>query len=174
MTNSGICSRQRGVALVIGMIMLVMLTLLVVSAINTSTTNLKVAGNMQSEDEARAMAQQAIEQFISSYSNFYPALVGPTTTPFNINNDSVANDYMVTVARPVCKRAAQQIPPRVSTVPGHEYDCVNGAKNGIYCWDTLWEVAATAVDTKSGVSQSVVQGVSLTFAPDFNPPSVGC
>jgi len=167
MTNCGVRSRQRGVALVIGMIMLVMLTLLVVSAINTSTTNLKVAGNMQSEDEARAMAQQAVEQFISSYSNFYPTLVGPTTTAFNVNNDSVANDYMVTVALPVCKRAAQQIPPR-------SIDCANGAKNGIYCWDTLWEVAATATDSKSGVSQSVVQGVSLTFAPDFNPASVGC
>lgn len=166
MTNFDIRSRQRGVALVIGMIMLVMLTLLVVSAINTSTTNLKIAGNMQSEDEARAMAQQAIEQFISSYANFYPTLVGPTTTGFDVNNDT-NNDYSVTVARPVCKRAAQQIPPR-------SIDCANGAKNGIYCWDTLWEVAATAVDTKSGVSQSVVQGVSLTFAPDFNPASVGC
>jgi len=166
MTNFDIRGRQRGVALVIGMIMLVMLTLLVVSAINTSTTNLKIAGNMQSEDEARAMAQQAIEQFISSYANFYPVLVGPTTTGFDINNDT-NNDYSVTVARPVCKRAAQQIPPR-------SIDCANGAKNGIYCWDTLWEVAATAVDTKSGVSQSVVQGVSLTFAPDFNPASVGC
>jgi type IV pilus assembly PilX-like protein len=166
MTNFDIRGRQRGVALVIGMIMLVMLTLLVVSAINTSTTNLKIAGNMQSEDEARAMAQQAIEQFISSYANFYPVLVGPTTTGFDVNNDT-NNDYSVTVARPVCKRAAQQIPPR-------SIDCANGAKNGIYCWDTLWEVAATAVDTKSGVSQSVVQGVSLTFAPDFNPASVGC
>ena len=159
-------SKQRGMAMVIGMIMLVLLTLLVVSAINTSTTNLKVAGNMQSEDEARAMAQQAIEQFISSYGNFYPVVLGPTTTGFDVNNDAT-NDYSVTVAKPVCKRAAQQIPPR-------SIDCANGAKNGIYCWDTLWEVAATAVDTKSGVSQSVVQGVSLTFAPDFNPASVGC
>jgi hypothetical protein len=121
---------------------------------------------MQSEDEARAMAQQAIEQFISSYGNFYPVVLGPTTTGFDVNNDAT-NDYSVTVAKPVCKRAAQQIPPR-------SIDCANGAKNGIYCWDTLWEVAATAVDTKSGVSQSVVQGVSLTFAPDFNPASVGC
>ena len=166
MHRLGTAKRQRGVALVIGMIMLVLLTLLVVSAINTSTTNLKVAGNMQSEDEARAMAQQAIEQFISSYGNFYPVVLGPTTTPFDVNNDATS-DYSVTVAKPVCKRAAQQIPPR-------SIDCANGAKNGIYCWDTLWEVAATAVDTKSGVSQSVVQGVSLTFAPDFNPASVGC
>jgi len=157
---------ERGVVLVIGMIMLVLLTLLVVSAINTGTINLRISGNVRSEDEARAMAQQSIEQFISSYSNFYPTLAGPTTTGFDVNNDATS-DYSVTVARPVCKRAAQQIVPR-------SIDCANGAKNGIYCWDTLWEVAATATDSKSGVSQSVVQGVSLTFAPDFNPASVGC
>jgi type IV pilus assembly PilX-like protein len=158
--------RESGVALVIGMIMLVLLTLLVVSAINTGTINLRISGNMQSEDEARAMAQQAIEKFITSYSNFYPVLAGPVTAGYDVNNDATA-DYSVTVAKPLCKRASQQIPPR-------SIDCANGAKNGIYCWDTLWEVSATATDARSGASQSVVQGVSLTFAPDFNPASVGC
>lgn len=172
MTNAR-CRRENGVALVIGMIMLVLLTLLVVSAINTGTVNLRISGNMQSEDEARAMAQQAIEQFISSYANFYPTVAGPITNGYDVNNDTNA-DYSVTVARPVCKRAAQQVPPRPSNIPGHELDCANGAKNGIYCWDTLWEVSATATDARSGASQSVVQGVSLTFAPDFNPASVGC
>lgn len=166
MTNASCRRRERGVALVIGMIMLVLLTLLVVSAINTGTINLRISGNMQSEDEARAMAQQAIEQFISSYSNFYPVLAGPTTTGFDVNNDGTA-EYQVTVAKPVCKRAAPQTIPR-------SIDCANGQKNGLYCWDTLWEVSATATSGTSGASQSVVQGVSLTFAPDFNPASVGC
>ncbi len=158
-----LAARQRGVALVMGLIMLVMLTLLVVSAIYSGSINLRIAGNMQSEDEARAMAQQAIEQFVSSYANFYPTPTGVSATTYPVNN---AN-YSVTVATPVCKRAAQQIPPR-------SIDCANGAKNGLYCWDTLWEVSATAVDGKTGVSQSVAQGVSLTFAPDFQPSSVGC
>src|SRR5512135_2732830 len=162
--------RQRGVALVIGMIMLVLLTLLVLSAINTSTINLRISGNMQSEDEARAMAQQAIEQYISSYTNFSPAPPGPpvgiAATGYDVNGDGKA-DYTVTVAAPVCKRAAKQIPPR-------SIDCANGVKNGIYCWDTLWEVGATAVNVASGAKQSVAQGVSITFPPDFNPSSVGC
>jgi Tfp pilus assembly protein PilX len=45
--------RQNGVVLVIGLIMLVLLTLMVVSAINSGTANLRIAGNMQAQDEAR-------------------------------------------------------------------------------------------------------------------------
>lgn len=159
-------THERGVALVIGMIMLVLLTLLVLSAINTSTTNLRISANMQAEDEARAMAQQAIERFISVYSNFYPTPTGVAATGYDVNNDATS-DYTVTVSAPVCKRAAQQIPPRT-------IDCANGVKNGLYCWDTLWEIRATAVNAASGTSQIVTQGVSITFPPQFNPATAGC
>ena len=49
-----------------GMIMLVLLTLFVLSAINSGTINLRISGNTQAQDEARAAAQQAIEQVVSS------------------------------------------------------------------------------------------------------------
>jgi len=158
--------RQSGVALVMGMIMLVLLTLLVLSAINSGTINLRIARNMQAEDEARASAQQAIEQFVSSYSNFYPTPSAKPATGYDINNDGT-NDYSVTIATPVCKRSSQQIPPR-------SLACANGVKNGLFCVDTVWEVTATATDTNSGVSQIVTQGVAITFPPAFLPSSVGC
>ena len=158
--------RQEGVALVVSLIMLVLLSLIVLSAINSGTTNLRISGNMQSEDEARAAAQQAIEQFISNYSNFYPTPTGIPATGYDINNDGT-NEYTVTVDPPVCKRAAQQVPPRT-------IDCASGVKYGLYCWDTLWEVKATAKDPKSGVTQAVTQGVALTFKPDLKPSTIGC
>jgi hypothetical protein len=159
-------SRQSGAAMVIGLIMLILLTLMVVSAINSGSVGLKVAGNVQAQDEARAAAQQAIEQFVSSYSNFYPAPLAKAATGYDINNDGTA-DYSVTVAAPVCKRASKQIPPKSTS-------CASGAKSGLFCWDTVWEIAATATDPKSGVSQVVVQGVSITFPPDFNAATLGC
>lgn len=161
-------SRQTGVALVIGMIMLILLTIIVVSAINSGMMGLRIAGNVQAQDEARAVAQQAIEKHISSYANFYPTPlpVAPTTTGYDINNDGT-NDYSVVVATPVCKRAAHQIPPKT-------LECASGVKTGVYCWDVLWEVKATATDTKTGASQIVTQGVSITSPPDFQPSTVGC
>lgn len=159
-------SRQRGIAMVIGMIFLVLLTLLVVSAINSGSINLRITGNMQAEDEARAVAQQAIEKYASVYSNFYPTPVAKPATGYDINNDGT-NEYSVTIAAPVCRSASQQT---VARTP----ECAAGIKGGIFCWDTLWDVTAVATDGKTGVSQTVTQGVSITFDPTFFPPSAGC
>lgn len=159
-------SRQRGVAMVIGMIMLVLLTLLVISAINTGSVNLRITSNMQAQDEARAVASQAIEKFVSSYTNFYPTPQAYPNVDYDIDNDG-AFEYKVSVAAPVCKGASHQI-------PGRSIDCENGVKSGLFCWDTLWEVTAIASDTKTGVSQRVTQGFALTFSPVFIPSSAGC
>jgi hypothetical protein len=157
---------QKGVALVIGMIFLVLLTLLVVSAINSSSVNLRITSNMQAQDEARALAQQSIEQYASVYANFYPTPQAKAATTYDINNDGTG-EYSITIAAPVCKSASQQT---VARTP----ECAAGIKGGIFCWDTLWDVTAVATDSRTGISQSVTQGVSITFDPTFFPPSAGC
>jgi hypothetical protein len=128
--------------------------------------NLRITGNMQAQDEARAVAQQAVERFVSSYANFYPTPVAYPNVDYDINNDTAA-EYKVSVTAPVCRGAAHQI-------PGRSIDCENGVKSGLYCWDTLWEISATASDTKTGVSQKITQGVAITFPPVFIPSTVGC
>ena len=161
-------SRQRGMAMVIGMIMLVLLTLLVVSAINSSSVNLRITGNMQAQDEARAMAQQAIERVLGVKANFYPTPTAQAATNYYADNNASGNAvYSVSVAAPVCKGAAKQFPGRTA-------DCINGARAGLFCWDTLWEVAATATDAKTGVRQVITQGVAIPFEPGFNPATVSC
>jgi hypothetical protein len=157
---------QRGVALVIGMIFLVLLTLLVISAINSSSINLRIVGNMQAQDEARAVAQQAIERYAEDFTNFYPLPKAIASTGYDINNDTTS-DYSVTIAAPVCRSASRQI---VARSP----ECAAGIKGGTFCWDTLWDVTAVATDGKSGVSQTVTQGVAIPFDPTFYPPSAGC
>lgn len=159
-------SGQTGSSLLVSIIMLVLLTLFVLSAINSGIINLRIAGNTQAQDEARAAGQQAIEQFVSSYANFYPIPAGMPSTGYDINNDGSA-DYQVSIATAICKSARQQVPPR-STV------CANGVKSGVFCWDTTWEVTAVASSSRTGTSQSVTQGVSITFPPAFVPSSAGC
>lgn len=161
-------ARQRGLAMVIGMIMLVLLTLLVVSAINSSSVNLRITGNMQAQDEARAMAQQAIERVLGVKANFYPTPTAQAATNYYVDNNSTGNAvYSVSVAAPVCKGASKQFPGRTA-------DCINGARAGLFCWDTLWEVVATATDSKTGVRQVITQGVAIPFEPGFNPATVSC
>ena len=158
-------SRQAGSALIVSLIMLTLLTLFVLSAINSSTINLRIANNTQAQDEARAAARQAIETMISSAANITGA-TGNTTSPISVNNDTSGQtgDYSVTVFKPVCKRASKQNPPKT-------IQCANGAAYGVYCYDTLWEITATATRASTGASQTVTQGVSITFAPDAVPSS---
>jgi type II secretory pathway pseudopilin PulG len=57
-------SRQRGAALIVGMIMLAILTLLAITAMNTSTTELIMAGNEQFRERAFQMGEAGIEQAV--------------------------------------------------------------------------------------------------------------
>jgi len=57
-------SRQRGAALIVGMIMLAILTLLAITAMNTSSTELIMAGNEQFRERAFQMGEAGIEQAV--------------------------------------------------------------------------------------------------------------
>lgn len=76
-------SPQRGAALVIALIMLVILTILAFTGINTATTELALAGNEQSRRNASDAAAAGIEQSIAEITsvNTTPgstAEIGPT------------------------------------------------------------------------------------------------
>lgn len=55
-------SRQRGAALVIGLMLLLVLTLLAISGMNTATVELQMAGNQQYGQNAFQAAETGIEQ----------------------------------------------------------------------------------------------------------------
>src|SRR4051794_10385668 len=57
---------QRGATLIIALILLATLTLFTLRAWKRTTTDLKVAGNMQVRSEALSATQEAVEKVISS------------------------------------------------------------------------------------------------------------
>lgn len=76
--------RQQGAALVIGLILLVVLTILAVSGVFTSTMELRMVRNTQSQERAFQAAEVAIEDALAN-----PVL--STSTPFNQATTAVAN-----------------------------------------------------------------------------------
>lgn len=131
--------QQRGVSLVLSLVMLVVITLLVVSAVRMSNTNLKSVGNMQVKNEAMAVAQQAIEnQVMSSVSNFYT----PVDQAISING------YTGTISAPVCLK---MVP-----VSGYSVEFAASAPK-----DTYWDIRAIVTDTRTGASVTVHQGVKM-------------
>ena len=146
---------QRGSALVVALIMLVLMTVLVGSMFTLASTNLKSVGNTQLHDESIAAADAAIEQVISS-----PFTNAPVAQAINvdINNDGVT-DYIVQVGQPVCVEAAAQTstspPPSSVTLP----PVFNATAATFY--NTVWDINAQVTDVASGASANVHQGVRV-------------
>src|SRR5262245_17897806 len=81
--------RQRGAALVVGMILLLVLTVLAISGMNTATLELQMAGNAQYGQNAFQSAETGIERAMR---------VGNYTTNASTPLDSPADNF-VTVTR---------------------------------------------------------------------------
>lgn len=156
---------QRGLTLFVAMIILVMITLLVVSAFRVSNTNLKIVGSMQGRQEAVASGQAAIEQVLSSgFFTENPAIVAATPINIDVNGDTTP-DFTVTMAQPRCVRTAPVVMGNPPTQL--QLDCAGssrfpGATTPTWCSNTIWELEATTTDRVTAAQTSVRQGVGMT------------
>lgn len=147
---------QRGATLAVGLIMLVLITVIVTSAFNLSTTNLTAVGNMQSRDEAIAGANKAIEQVLSS-----PFTSAPTGQAINvdIDNDNMP-DYEVVFSAPTCISDSEIVvngSARSSVTLGSSF-----AVAGSTFHETTWDLSASVNDAnRSGTSVQIHQGVRV-------------
>ncbi len=130
--------QQCGSVLLVSLLMMVVLTLLAVTAINTSNVNLRIVGNMQAQQEVEAIVLRAIEEVVSDISYFNV----PATTP-----TLVVNGRDVTLAERVCLRAT----------PATGYSAVWG----LAPQNTVWEIEAASTDAVTGAQATIHQGVQI-------------
>jgi len=143
--NNGSSHSQGGVALVIGLIMLVLITVMLIAALNIGTANFRAVSNMQFREEAISAANKAIEQVISS--NFAAA---PTAEEVIVDVDNDGNtDYTVEMAQPQC----------INVTPASDADpsskLLPPAMTIGSTWNTLWDLQAT-VDRVNNVGGAAV------------------
>ena len=148
-------NKQSGAALVVGLIMLTLITLLVTTAFQLSSTSLMSVGNMQTRDEAVAAANKAIEQILSS-----PFTDAPTAESIDVDIDNDdTSDYTVDFAEPTCVSAQQiaatNIPPSSISLGG----IFNTVASHYY--QTVWDLNATVIHQASGTQVQVRQGVRV-------------
>lgn len=105
--------RQRGSVLIISLIMLVVLTLIGISMIRMTTTNLQLVNNMQGRHQALAAANAVINQVLSS------SFINPSDVEGTLNaiaaasysyspegEDASKKTYTVTMTKPCLKSLA--------------------------------------------------------------------
>ena len=148
--------------LLVGLVMLVVLILLVVSAIRTSNSQLRTVGNVQAQNEAIAAAQQGVERLLGSVTNF-TAPPATQTVNVDINGDGVT-DYTATVETPACLQSI------TATGYSDAYDpSTPGGAASIAPQNTYWDIKATATDTRTGAVAAMHQGVRVLL-----PASATC
>ncbi|MEE9102208.1 MULTISPECIES: PilX N-terminal domain-containing pilus assembly protein [Pseudomonas] len=138
--------RQAGTALVVALLMLVVMTLLGISAINSSTVNQGIIFNAQTQQAAEAAAQDGIEQAISSIDAFrVPTSQTLTVTGLTVN-----------VSAPVCIGTQVRSGYSLTTKFPPE--------------DTNWELSATVDDQTTSSKVVLRQGVSIVMPSGSCPP----
>lgn len=140
-------SRQRGATLLVSLIMLVLLTLFAVSGFNLSSVNLRIVGNFQAQKSMEAVAQQAIEQVISTPTAFS---LTPTAQTVCVNGAGPActGGYNVAVSAPVCNywRTAKGYTKKIGVLTPQ---------------DNEWEVRAVVTDAMTGAQAAITQGITI-------------
>lgn len=175
-------NKQGGETLIVTLVMLVVLTLLVVSAIRAGNVNLRIVGNMQLGEEVSTAAQQATEQVMSS--NFtvnpvsqvlavdinqdgtpdYTANVYPTCTGSIAITNADLNSALAADAPCISSGAAQNTGLMVSAVPATA--TLTGQS---WCYLQQWELEAAVTDSNTGATATTVQGVAIRV-----PVGTGC
>jgi len=149
-------SRQGGATLLVVLVMLVMITLFVISMVRLSTTNLKVVGNMQSQRQLEASAQQALEGNVSTIAFFNDAAGSTGTWPAGTNTITASvNSYTITINRPTC----------IFSEVAEGYS----ATSPISPDDNNWEVQVTASDPLTGAAVELTQGLKMRMTANNCP-----
>ena len=180
-------SKQQGVALFVGMIMLVLITLLAITSFNLGSGSLQAISNIQVRNQATASAQHVIDEIISTPKFIdNPSVPVPlgggtygTQKSYDVSGDGVVD---VTVDVEVPLKCVQGFPiesSRLDLTKQEDLACtigvgetnqtlgVEGASTGFsYCAQTVWEVHATATDPVTNAKADITEGVSVRVARD--------
>lgn len=187
--------REHGATLIVTLVMLIMLTLFAISAMNTSTTNLQIVGNMQVRHEGLRASMEAIEATVSSTQfmddpwNAIPNPCGAQNTfCTDLNGDGVPDLTTRLEPRPQCvmARILANTDLKVSGATSEDLGCVQAQQQGTQgiegvnlnpslCGHTTWEITAQTLQSTAGAATSDVnvtatQGVAVkmnTLDADF-------
>jgi Tfp pilus assembly protein PilX len=167
--------------LVVALVMLVVLSLLVVSAIRFGNINLKIAGNAQAETEASAAAQVALESTITTMAAATDISAIAAQPSVSVNTGGMT--YTVAVTKPGCLFTKNVPTSDLDPTKTNDQVCFETTDSDKLvtssgtltttpsaCKDQQWDVAASLTDTKSGAQVAMLQGASVRVGAQVECP----
>lgn len=145
-------SLQRGAAMIVSLIMLVLVTLLVITALNLGSSNFKAVSNSQFRDEAIAAANAAIQTRIGLPFNANGVAV---EIPIDVNRDGASQTVVVT-PRCISASIADAVDPSSLSLPPE--------MSAAATWNTVWDIEAVVTDAATGASVTINAGVRVLLS----------
>jgi Tfp pilus assembly protein PilX len=172
-------SHERGITLIVALVMLVVLTLVVVSAIRFGNLSIGIARNTQSEVEGTAAVQYAIESKVQEIANPSTNISGMAVTTMSVSTGG--GTYSVTVQKPACiltknikttdlnPASTADRPCFEGTDPDRQEDSSGNLTSApTACKDQQWDIAASLVGDGNGTQISMLQGISVRVGAEVS------
>lgn len=189
MTRRPLPARQRGITLVLSLIMLILLTIMALSSFNIGKSSLQVVDNAQQQGQVINAAADMLNQLISS-----PAFADAPTAALSNDNcpsgvsaptnsrcvDLYGDGKTVIVVKldpvPFCTQVKPLLTGELNVADPEEAGCtlgecrepgrVGACTGWSLCSDSMWEVTAKASEQVSRSSGTVTQGVKMRVSND--------
>lgn len=134
--------QQRGAALIVSLLMLLVMTVLATSAIRNSNVNLRIVGNQDASDEAENIAATSIEKVLSSI------------------------DYFKNPKSGVALANIQRIECVADQVNADKDQSKYSKTWGLKPENTVWEVESKHTSSATGASVTLIHGVQIQMVAD--------
>ena len=177
--------RQRGVVMVMGLILLMVMTLLALTTLNIGKSSLQIVGNMQWRQQVISAAQEAIDDaisttrlFLSPGAIYLSPCAGPNTKCVDISGDGTADITVALTPTPTCVKAQvfKNASIKLNLNDPNDQACVLSSSQtfGIagaqvansLCSDTVWQIRAQATDNATQTAIAVTEGVAVRVSTD--------
>lgn len=181
--------KQRGVTLVVALIMLVLLTIMALSSFNIGKSSLQIVDNAQQQALAQNAAQSTINRVVSSpsfveapgavldNSNCPADLAAPANSRcVDIYGDGKSVVVVTLQPQPTCTQVKLIPAASLNLTQAEDLGCALGEQQnfgvegvvsgGSLCSDSLWEINAAASEPVSRAQAVVTQGVVMRVSND--------
>ena len=178
--------RQRGITLITALIMLVLLTLMAITAFHIGSSQSVIISNSQHREEATDAAQQTIDTVLNSanfMTNPAAAIVSSDSTCaggaannlcVDVNGDGTKDITVSLTPQPKCTEGwninnssldlSVSDDLACSTGQGQTFGVEGSSNTYSLCAQSGWEVTAAASDNTTNSKVTIVQGVSARIA----------
>ncbi len=180
---------ERGATLIVTLIMLLLMTLMVITAANLGGASMQAVGNMQQRDQVRAAVDETFEEIVSStrFTDTPTAVFLKPCTVANskcvdINGDGLPDVTVTLTVPPACVKAQVVPASALDLSKPSDAGCAVGsaqetgvagmASGGSLCADSTWEITAVGKDNITQASVTETQGVAIRVSTDNIP--AGC